>query len=145
MQSIHILLVEDNPADVALVRQTLNGWELPCQITTVDDGDDALEILRVNARVSPSLRPDVILLDLNLPRKSGFEVLQELSSDAVLREIPVIVLTVSNDPEDEERAYDLNASRFVQKPLGLDEREAVFGAIKDFILDHTTQTLAVHD
>jgi CheY-like chemotaxis protein len=112
---VRILLVEDNLADVRLTREVLGLADLPGELAVARDGVEALERLRAPG----AARPDLVLLDLNLPRKSGLEVLAEMKSDPDLRCVPVVVLTTSRAESDVRRAYDLHANAYVAKSLGL--------------------------
>jgi two-component system, chemotaxis family, response regulator Rcp1 len=132
--AVEILLVEDNPADARLTREVFEGGRLATHINVVQDGDEALAFLRREGRYADSPRPKLVLLDLNLPRKDGREVLQELKSDPSLSRIPVIVLTTSAAEADILHAYDLQANCFITKPLDLDEFFDVVRAIEDFWL-----------
>ena len=127
-----ILLVEDNPMDVELVREALACWEVPAHVNVVEDGDEAMRFLRNCGHRSPSL----ILLDLNLPKKSGVEVLTEIKSDPELAEIPVIVLTTSDREMDVKRAYRLHANCYITKPLEIAEFMSKIKAIEQFWLQH---------
>jgi two-component system, chemotaxis family, response regulator Rcp1 len=119
---MHLLLVDDNPADVYLVRHAL----APCleqgtlQFSTVTQGDEALAFLRDHEPCTKVAAPDFVLLDLNLPDKSGYEVLAELKQDAELRYIPVVVLTTTQFPEDINRCYELGANAYLVKPMELE-------------------------
>jgi len=132
--SVVVLLVEDDPADVQLVREALQESRVPVHLHVVDDGVEALAYLRGQGVYADALLPDLILLDLKMPRKSGLEVLTEIKAGEMLRRIPVIILTTSDDPEDVLRAYDLQASAYITKPSDLDEFERVMSTIKDFCL-----------
>jgi chemotaxis family two-component system response regulator Rcp1 len=130
--TIEILLVEDNPADVDLTQETLAYAKIRNRLHVVNDGDDALAFLRRQGRYSEAIRPDLILLDLNLPRKDGREVLAELKADPELRSIPVVVLTSSDAEKDVVRSYDLGANCYVTKPVDLDQFANVVRTIEDF-------------
>jgi CheY-like chemotaxis protein len=119
-QPIEILLVEDNPGDVRL--------------TMVKDGVEALAFLRREGDFADAPRPDLILLDLNLPKKDGREVLADIKADPTLRRIPVVVLTVSKDEEDILKSYDLYANCYVTKPINMEQFIAVVRSIEDFWL-----------
>ena len=125
-----LLLVEDNPADVVLLREALKESPIPVEFCTVPDGTDALAFLQHEDRYREAPRPSLIVLDLNLPRKSGHEVLAQVKSDTTLKSIPVVVLTSSSEPEDIEQSYELGANAYVQKPLALEE---YFATIKDLV------------
>ena len=116
-----ILLVEDNPADVRLTREAFADARVLNHLRVAADGVEAIAILRQQGEYRNEIRPDLILLDLNLPRKDGREVLAEIKGDADLRRIPVVVLTTSRAEADILRSYDLHANAYVAKPLGFQE------------------------
>jgi chemotaxis family two-component system response regulator Rcp1 len=132
--TMEILLVEDNPADARLTREVFEGGRLSTHLNVVSDGEQALAFLRREGIYESAPRPKLVLLDLNLPRKDGREVLQELKTDAGLCRIPVIVLTTSAAESDIMRSYELQANCFITKPLDLDEYFSVVRAIEDFWL-----------
>jgi chemotaxis family two-component system response regulator Rcp1 len=129
---IEILLVEDNPGDVELTAVALRQGKVYNQMRVVEDGEAALAFLRREAPYAAAPRPDVILLDLNLPRKDGREVLAEIKADEGLKQIPVIVLTTSAAEEDILRAYNLAVNCYITKPVDLDQFIKVVKAIEDF-------------
>jgi len=129
---IEILLVEDNPGDVRLIQETLKETKLANRLSVAEEGEAAMAFLRQEGEHANATRPDVILLDLNLPRKDGREVLQEIKDDDDLKRIPVVILTTSTDEEDVLRSYNLHANCYVTKPLGLDDFITVVRAIEDF-------------
>ena len=129
---VEILLVEDNPGDVRLTREALREGKVRNNLYVASDGVDALAFLRREGQYADAVRPDLILLDLNLPRKDGREVLQEIKADATLRYIPVVVLTSSQAEQDILRAYDLHANCYVSKPVDLDQFIHVVHSIEDF-------------
>jgi CheY-like chemotaxis protein len=131
---VEILLVEDNPGDVELVREALAEGGIPNSVNVVADGDEAMAYLRGEGKHAGAVLPDFMLLDLKLPKKGGLEVLAEMKGDAALRRIPVIVLSSSDAPQDVLRAYDLQASCYITKPADLDEFERVMQTIRDFTL-----------
>lgn len=131
-EPIEILLVEDNPADVRLMQEGLKDAKLYNSINVVYDGVEALAFLRKEGDYANSPRPDLILLDLNLPRKDGREVLQEIKSDKQLRQIPVVVLTCSEAEEDIIKAYNSHANCYVTKPADFDQFVKVVKSIEDF-------------
>jgi CheY-like chemotaxis protein len=131
---IEILLVEDNPGDVRLTRELLRDSKVHNALVAVDNGVEAMAYLRRQGNYRNAKRPDLILLDLNLPRKDGREVLAEVKQDADLMRIPVVVLTSSKADEDIQRSYDLHANCYVTKPVGLDQFAAVVQSIEDFWL-----------
>ncbi len=132
--AIEILLVEDNPADVRLTIEALKDAKVCNHMTTVTDGVEALACLRREGRYTDCPRPDLILLDLNLPRKSGLEVLREAKEDPVLRRIPVVVLTTSQAEQDIVKSYNLYANCYICKPVDLDQFMRVVQTIEDFWL-----------
>ena len=133
-QPVEILLVEDNPGDVRLTREALREGKVRNNLAVASDGFEAIAYLRKEAGYAGALRPDLILLDLNLPRKDGREVLQEIKADPSLRNIPVVVLTSSQAEEDIVRVYDLHANCYVTKPVDLDQFFRVVESIEDFWL-----------
>jgi CheY-like chemotaxis protein len=118
---VRVLLVEDNPADVRLLREALSDGKVDIELSVAGDGEEAIERLLASIE-EPSRRPDLVLLDLNLPRKTGGDVLAEVKANPVLRRIPVIVLSGSAADHDVRQAYDLHANAYLRKPrdyLGL--------------------------
>lgn len=132
--SIEILLVEDNPGDVRLTLEALKEARIQNKINVVSNGVEAIDYLRRNAGYAEATRPDLILLDLNLPRKDGREVLQEIKNDSDLKRIPVVVLTTSKAEEDILRTYNLHANCYITKPVDLDQFMRVVRSIQDFWL-----------
>lgn len=135
---IDILLVEDNPGDVRLVQEAMRAAKMRNRMYVVEDGVDAMAFLRREGRFAEAPQPDLILLDLNLPRKDGREVLAEVKGDAQLRRIPVVVLTTSQAEEDVLRAYDLHANCYVTKPVKFEQFMQVVQAIDDFWVNVVT-------
>ena len=135
---VEILLVEDNPGDVRLTQEALKEGRVMVNLTVAGDGVEALEVLRREGPHADKPRPDLILLDLNLPRKSGREVLEEIKADDVLKRIPVIIMTTSKAEQDIHKAYNLNANCYVTKPVDLDEFLNVVRGIEDFWLTIVT-------
>ena len=133
-RAIHILLVEDNAGDARLVREAFRQASTRCELSHVLNGVEALEFLRKAGPHAGAARPDLILLDLNLPRKDGREVLAEIKADTTLRRIPVVVLTTSQAQEDILRAYDLHANCYVSKPGDLDEFIRTMRCLDEFWL-----------
>ncbi|HDR00446.1 MAG TPA: response regulator [candidate division WOR-3 bacterium] len=131
---VEILLVEDNPGDVRLTREAFKEAKVRNVIHVARDGVEAMEFLRRQGAHAAAPRPDIILLDLNLPRKDGREVLAELKADPGLRRIPVVVLTTSKAEEDIARSYDLHANCYVTKPVGFDQFIDVVKTIEGFWL-----------
>lgn len=134
VEPIHILLVEDSPADVRLTQEVLRDAKIANQLHVVNDGEAAMDFLRQQGDYADRPRPDLVLLDLNLPRKDGREVLAELKEDPALRTIPVIVLTTSSAEGDVVRSYELAAACFITKPIDLDEFIRVVRSIECFWL-----------
>jgi two-component system, chemotaxis family, response regulator Rcp1 len=131
---IDILLVEDNPGDVRLTKELLKESKIHNNLTVIDNGEDALLFLRRTDKYPNASRPDLILLDLNLPRKNGSEVLASIKNDLELRRIPVVILTSSKAEEDIAKTYDLHANCYISKPVGLEQFAAVVKSIDDFWL-----------
>ena len=131
---VEILLVEDNPGDVGLTRETLKDSKLLNHISVVEDGVEAMAFLRLEGKYAKATRPDLILLDLNLPKKDGREVLAEIKTDEQLRRIPVVILTTSSAEQDILEMYDLHANCFITKPVNLDQFTTVVKAIEEFWL-----------
>jgi chemotaxis family two-component system response regulator Rcp1 len=126
---LHLLLIEDNAGDVRLIREAFKTSGQQVELTVVRDGVDALEYLRSSGASPSASRPDLILLDLNLPRKSGREVLREVKADAGLSAIPVVVLTTSAADEDIAFSYRTHANTYIIKPVNLDRFLEVIGSI----------------
>ena len=135
---IEILLVEDNPGDVRLTREALKEGKVYSNLHTVKDGVEAMDFLRHQGKFKDVPRPDIILLDLNLPRKDGREVLEEIKSDDELKRIPVVVLTTSKAEEDVLRTYNLHANCYVTKPVDLEKFMVVVKSIDVFWLTVVT-------
>lgn len=131
-RTVEILLVEDDAGDVELTTEALEDSKLRINLNVVRDGVEAIAYLRKQGEYASSKRPDLILLDLNLPRKDGREVLQEIKNDSNLKQIPVVILTTSDTEEDIYKSYDLGANCYVSKPLGLDEFIHIVQSIEDF-------------
>jgi chemotaxis family two-component system response regulator Rcp1 len=129
---IEILLVEDSPADILLTREAFQESRIVNTIHVAEDGIQAMDFLYKRGEYASSPRPDLILLDLNLPRKNGREVLAEIKADPDLRKIPIVVLTTSSADEDILKAYDLNANCYVVKPVGFDNFMQAMQSIRHF-------------
>jgi len=129
-----LLLVEDNPGDVRLTREALRDGRMTINLSVAGDGEEALEFVQRRGRFSDAPRPGLILLDLNLPRKSGREVLEEIKGDPDLCRIPVIVLTTSTAEADVLAAYQLKANCYLNKPVQLDDFMELVASIEDFWL-----------
>lgn len=131
---IKILLVEDNPGDVRLTKEALKEAKVQNQLYVVEDGVAAMDFLQKNGEYADVERPDLILLDLNLPKKDGREVLEEIKQDSELKRIPVVVLTTSQAEEDILKSYNLHANCYVTKPVDLDQFINIVKSIEDFWL-----------
>ena len=135
---VEILLVEDNPGDERLTREALKEGKVYNNLHWVKDGVEAMAFLRREGKYANVPRPDIVLLDLNLPRKDGREVLQEVKTDEVLKRIPVVVLTTSKAEEDVLRTYNLHANCYVTKPVDLEKFIVVVKSIDVFWLTIVT-------
>ncbi len=131
---INILLAEDNPADVRLTAEALEDGKVLHHLHSVNDGVEALTFLRREGKYASAPRPDLILLDLNMPRKDGREVLQDIKNDTLLRSIPIVVMTSSEAEQDIVEAYELHANCYVTKPVGLEEFIKVVQSVNEFWL-----------
>jgi chemotaxis family two-component system response regulator Rcp1 len=131
---IEILLVEDNPGDVRLTREALRDGKIYNNLYVARDGVEAMAFLRKTGQYAQAPRPDLILLDLNLPRKDGHEVLAEVKTDETLRRIPVVILTTSQAEEDIIKTYDLHVNCYITKPVDLDQFVKIVKSIEDFWL-----------
>ena len=131
-RSIEILLVEDNPGDARLTIEAMREAKMRNRMHVVEDGVEAMAFLRRQGRYGEAPRPDLILLDLNLPRKDGREVLAEVKADPALKRIPVVILTTSRAEEDVLRAYDLHANCYVTKPVDLAQFMKIVSQIDEF-------------
>jgi two-component system, chemotaxis family, response regulator Rcp1 len=131
---IQILLVEDSPGDVRLTQEVLRDAKIANDLHVVGDGEEAMAFLRQTGEFADRPRADLVLLDLNLPRKDGREVLAEMSGDDVLRSVPVIVMTTSAAEKDVLRSYQLSANAYVTKPIDLNEFITVVRSIETFWL-----------
>jgi CheY-like chemotaxis protein len=129
---IEILLVEDNPGDARLTREALKDSKLNNQLYVVEDGVEALTFLRNEGEFANAPRPDIILLDLNLPRMSGRELLEIIKADDVLKTIPIVVLTTSDDERDIVMSYALHANCYITKPVDMNQFVTIVKNIKDF-------------
>jgi CheY-like chemotaxis protein len=131
---IEVLLVEDDPGDVLLIREAFQDNKVANRLHVVEDGVEALEFMRRQGRHAEAPRPDLVLLDLNLPRKDGREVLAEVKEDGELRSIPIVVLTTSQAEEDVLRSYELHANAYVTKPVDFDRFIGVVRQIDQFFV-----------
>lgn len=133
-EKIEILLIEDNPGDVRLIREGLKGSTIVGHISVVEDGEAAMEFLYRKGRFAEAPVPDIILLDLNLPKKDGREVLAEIKQNDELKRIPVVVLTSSQAEQDITMTYELHANCYLTKPLDLSEFNAMIHSFEQFWL-----------
>jgi len=132
VRPVSILVIEDNPTDVLLLREALGNSKLQIDLSVVQDGVVGLEFLRRLGPHSQASRPNLILLDLNLPRKSGLEVLLEIKADESLRAIPVVMLSTSKAEDDLARAYAAHVNCYIRKPVDFERFEEVVRSIEDF-------------
>jgi chemotaxis family two-component system response regulator Rcp1 len=131
-KKLEVLLVEDNPGDIRLIQEAFNEGDILSHLNVTRDGEQAMAYLRQEGSYSRSPRPAFILLDLNLPRKDGREVLEEIKQDESLRQIPVVILSTSTSVEDVRRAYDLHANCYVPKPVDMDQLVQLGKSLEDF-------------
>lgn len=131
---MNVLMVDDNPGDVRLTQEALKEGNCACELSVARDGIEALAFLRREGRFADAPPPDLVLLDLNLPGKDGFEVLKEMREDPQLKRIAVVVLTLSDSDRDVAKAYEMNANCYVTKPGQLDEIMSVTKMIVDYWL-----------
>jgi chemotaxis family two-component system response regulator Rcp1 len=134
VEPIEILLVEDSPGDADLAREALEGAKVRNNLHVAADGEEAMAFLRRQGKHANAPRPGMILLDLNLPKKDGREVLAEIKRDEDLKRIPVVVLTISKDEEDVLKSYNLHANCFITKPIDLAQFLKVVRSIEEFWL-----------
>jgi chemotaxis family two-component system response regulator Rcp1 len=132
VESVNVLLVEDNPGDVRLTIEALKGLKLYNELNVVNDGVEAMAFLRQEGIYANAPRPDLVLLDLNLPRKDGREVLEEIKSDPDLKRIPVVVLTTSSNERDILESYNLHANCYITKPVDLGQFLIIVQSIQNF-------------
>lgn len=134
IKPLEILLVEDSPGDIRLTREAMKEGKVLNQLNVVMDGVEAMAYLRNEGKYKDAMRPDLVLLDLNLPKKNGREVLKEIKEDPDLKRIPVVVLTISKDEQDILISYDLHANCYITKPVDLHQFISVVKAVDDFWL-----------
>jgi CheY-like chemotaxis protein len=134
VKPIEVLLVEDNPGDVNLTREAMENSKIHIALHAVSDGVEAMAFLRQAGKYAEAPRPDLVLLDLNLPKKDGKEVLAEIKADPDLKRIPVVILTISKDEEDILKSYNLHANCYITKPIELNQFIKVVKTIEDFWL-----------
>ena len=138
VKSKTILLIEDNRGDIRLIQEALKSSTTQCQVVTVRDGMEAMAYLRQDGDYAGALRPDLILLDLNLPKKDGREVLAEIKTDPALKHIPIIVLTTSRNEEDIFKSYDLHVNCYISKSRNLSQLFKIVRGIEKFWLETAT-------
>ena len=131
---IDILIIDDNRADIRLMQEVFKKGKMIVNLHSVLDGIEAMEYLRKEYKYKGVIRPDLILLDLNMPRKNGYEVLEDIKSDDNLKRIPVIIMTISRTEEDVLRSYDLHANAYIVKPVELNQFIDAVKSIEDFWL-----------
>lgn len=139
---VHILIVEDNSTDLLIMREALDGTSLNAILHTASNGEDAMKFLRCVGEFTTAPRPDLILLDISMPRKNGHEVLHEIKTDPLLLRIPVVILTSSNAEEDISRAYASHANCYIRKPVDFEQFENVMGLIEQFWFNACTLPMA---
>ena len=132
LRPIEILLVDDNPGDIRLTQEALKESKVLNNIHVVEDGMEALEFLRKEGRFKNEITPDIILLDLNLPKRNGREVLIEIKNDDLLKKIPVVILTISRAEEDILKSYELHANCYITKPVDMDQFIKIVRTIESF-------------
>jgi CheY-like chemotaxis protein len=131
---IEVLLVEDDPGDVLMTQEAFHDYKISNNLNVVTNGEDAISYLRKQGPYAHALTPDLVLLDLNLPRRDGREVLREVKADAELRRIPIVVLTTSDAEEDVLASYELHANAYVRKPVDFEQFVAAVRAIDNFFI-----------
>ena len=132
IKPVEVLLVEDNPGDIRLTKEAMKEAKIINNLNVVEDGVEALAYLRKKGKFKDVNRPDLILLDLNLPKKNGREVLAEIKQDINLKQIPVVILTVSKAEEDVIKTYELHANCFITKPVDMDQFIKVVKSLENF-------------
>ena len=133
-RAAEVLLVEDSPGDVRLTREALKEGKVRNNLSVVNDGVEAMAFLRREGQYADAPRPDIVLLDLNMPRKDGREVLAEMKGDENLKRIPVVVLTTSEAEQDILKTYDLHANCYLTKPVDLEQFISIVKSVEDFWL-----------
>jgi chemotaxis family two-component system response regulator Rcp1 len=133
-----ILLIEDNRGDIRLIQEALKSTAAQCEVVTARDGMEAMAYLRQDGDYADAVRPDLILLDLNLPKKDGREVLAEIKADPSLKHIPIIVLSTSRNEEDISKSYDLHVNCYISKSRNLSELFKIVQGIEEFWLETVT-------
>jgi CheY-like chemotaxis protein len=131
-QSVEILLVEDNPGDIQLTKEALRESKIHNKLHAVTDGEQAMDFLRKKGKFHDAVRPDLVLLDLNLPKMDGREVLAEIKADEQLKRIPIVILTTSDAEKDIVQSYNLHANCYIKKPVDFEQFIEVVSNIEDF-------------
>lgn len=131
---IEVLLVEDDPGDVLMTQEAFADYKIANRLSVVSNGEDAIDFIRKRGRFVDAPTPDLVLLDLNLPRRDGREVLKDIKGDTDLRRIPIVILTTSDAEEDVIASYSLHANAYVRKPVDFDQFVAAVRAIDDFFI-----------
>jgi CheY-like chemotaxis protein len=131
-EKLKVLLVEDNPDDVTIVKRAMRKSDLKCDLYVASDGEEALDMLARKGEFEDTPRPDLILLDINLPKINGLEVLAKIKQDDQLKRIPVIVLTISEREEDMARAYDSGAASYMTKPVDSKDFERLIQTVQEY-------------
>jgi len=131
-EKIKVLVVEDNPDDITIIKRAMRKSEVKCELSFAYDGEEALNFLHREGEYEDAPKPDLILLDLNLPKIGGLEILDKIKQDEKLRRIPVIVLTISEREEDMIRAYDSGAASFMTKPVDSKDFERLIQTVQDY-------------
>lgn len=136
-RTVRVLLVEDNPGDVVLVREALKESRMPCEISHVADGEKAVDFLQRRGSFEHAPQPHLVLLDLNLPKRSGWEVYEEMRAEDRLRDVPVVILSSSGAPEDVGRAEGSPSSMYIRKPGTFEEFLKIGNRIREFLAAHS--------
>ena len=131
---VEVLLVEDDPGDVLMTQEAFKDYKIANKLTVVTNGEDAIAYLRKQGRYADVRTPDLVLLDLNLPRRDGREVLRDIKADPDLRRVPIVVLTTSDAAEDVHASYDLHANAYVRKPVDFEQFVSAVRAIDEFFI-----------
>jgi CheY-like chemotaxis protein len=131
---IEVLLVEDDPGDVLMTQEAFKDYKIANNLTVVTNGEDAISYLRRQGEFADVPRPDLVLLDLNLPRRDGREVLREVKGDPELRAIPIVVLTTSDAEDDVLASYNLHANAYVRKPVDFEQFVSAVRSVDDFFI-----------
>lgn len=135
---VEILMIEDNPGDVRLTKEAMRANKVKNNMNIAVDGVEALAYLRREGKYSNAIKPNLIILDLNLPKKNGIEVVKEIKNDPQLKRIPVVILTTSKSEEDIIKSYNLHANCYITKPIDLDQFVNMVRSIEDFWLEIVT-------